>query len=310
MHKSYIDRLNTFTEANLPDLDEVVLGALAYLASQTLPKLDVRVHERPLVVGSGNALQTGRILFHDTAAYFSDEAGATHALTYSHPGALYIISASGSKHAIELARRGIESKLPTYLVTAQEHAPAIALVGRDHAFVYPHIREPYTYNTSTYLSMLFGQGNESIVDTLSWIQEKIEPMLSLDLASYQAFLMTIPNEHEAVRAMFETKFDELFGPYILGRACTLEGMKHAKTVVTAPHQCIISFGCTSAYGNPGARMTILLPEHCGPAGLIAIGYFVIGKIQKTHPSYFKDRIVAYAKETSEMFGQTISPIVS
>ncbi len=89
----------------------------------------------------------------------------------------------------------------------------------------------------------------------------------------------------------------------------MEEVKHAKTVVSAPTQCVISFGEPFDFPTTAHTYTIPLPENCGPAALIAIGYFVIGQIQKANPPYYKERIKEYAKETSAAFGQHIGVIV-
>lgn len=309
MSTSPYNRLETFTESDLPDLDEVVLGALECLGTVEFPELDVNQHKEPLVVGSGNALQTGKLLFQGTNARFAEEGNATSMLCTTHFDALYIISASGSKHAIMLAQKGVDTGIPTYLITTKADSPAATIVGHDMTFVYPHIREPYTYNTSTYLSMLFGMREESPAEIAVFIEEHVVPALTVDFSQFNAFLFTVPVEFEAVRKMFETKFDELFGPYVQGRAFTMEEVKHAKTVVTAGTQCFINLGAEQTLGNPGGRMTIPLPEHCGPAALIAIGYYIIGHIQRANHPYFKERIAAYAKESAQVFGHEIPIIV-
>jgi hypothetical protein len=222
---------------------------------------------------------------------------------------LYIISASGGKHAIMLAQKGVASGLPTYLVTTNEHSPAAAIVGHDRTLVYPHIREPYTYNTSTYLSMLFGMKQESAEHILSFIEKHVEPAIPENVGEFNAFLITVPPKFKTIRKMLETKFDELFGPYIAGRAYTIEEVKHAKTVITNEQQCFIHFGDTTTLGSPGGRVTIPLPQDCGPAALIAIGYYVVGRIQRAHHPYYKEHIKTYVKEASKLFAQEILVIV-
>ena len=49
---------------NLPDLDVCVLGALELFHKEKLPNVKIS-YKRPMVVGSGNAEATGRIMFHD-----------------------------------------------------------------------------------------------------------------------------------------------------------------------------------------------------------------------------------------------------
>jgi len=43
--------------------------------------------------------------------------------------------------------------------------------------------------------------------------------------------------------------------------------------------------------------------------MMAVSYYIIGKIQKAHPPYFKDNIVEYVKKASEAFGHEIKAIV-
>ena len=56
----------------LPYLDKVVIDALNLFKKSKLPKLNLK-YKRPLVLGSGNAAVTGRIIFADKDAIFADE---------------------------------------------------------------------------------------------------------------------------------------------------------------------------------------------------------------------------------------------
>jgi hypothetical protein len=308
MNIDYLSRLMNFTESTLPNLDEVVIGALSYLEALDIPSVPVRVHQHPLIVGSGNAHHVGRILFRETDATYVEEGNFADALRRKQNDAVYIISASGSKHALSLAERAVGAKVPSYLITNTEDSPAGMLLGKEYTFIFPHIREPYTYNTSTYLSMLYGGTGVSPRRIHSYIETVIDPLL-INLENYKAFLIVIPPEFADVRKMFETKFDELFGPHILGRAVTTEELKHAKTVVTSKEQCFVSFGSETQCGNPGRRISIPLMENAIHAEVVALGYYLIGKIQKANPSYYKENIAQYVKEASAMFGHEIPIIV-
>ncbi|MDP3698705.1 MAG: hypothetical protein Q8R47_03890 [Nanoarchaeota archaeon] len=57
------------------------------------------------------------------------------------------------------------------------------------------------------------------------------------------------------------------------------------------------------------KLSIPLPPDADFATLKAVGYFIIGNIQKQHPSYFKNNIESYTKGISKVFGQEIKPIV-
>ena len=65
------------------------------------------------------------------------------------------------------------------------------------------------------------------------------------------------------------------------------------------HQVIVETGAALGIGISDADYVAMM----------AIGYVVIGNIQKQFPPYYKERIETYCKETSEMFGSLISPIV-
>jgi len=42
---------------------------------------------------------------------------------------------------------------------------------------------------------------------------------------------------------------------------------------------------------------------------MAIGYYIIGKIQRANPPYFKNNIEQYMKKASKTFGHKLNPIV-
>jgi hypothetical protein len=110
--------------------------------------------------------------------------------------------------------------------------------------------------------------------------------------------------------MFETKFNELFGPKLMARVFTLEQTKHAKTVIEVEKELFVSFGVeNSQFGKEENRLHIELPEEADFVAMMAIGYVFIGYIQKQFPPFYKERIEAYTKETSVMFGQSINVIV-
>ena len=73
MKQDYMEKVKTFDINSLPDLDEIVLGALQYFNDIEIPKIDTETYSRPLVIGSVNAFRTGQIIFEDTNAIFADE---------------------------------------------------------------------------------------------------------------------------------------------------------------------------------------------------------------------------------------------
>lgn len=74
MNNDALHTLQTFDIEHIPDLDVAVLGALELFQQSTLPTLDLIAYKRPLVVGSGNAEATGKIVFEDVDALFASES--------------------------------------------------------------------------------------------------------------------------------------------------------------------------------------------------------------------------------------------
>ena len=314
MECSNLKTLETFDIHSLPNLDVVVLGALERFSKEELPALDVdAICQSPFVVGSANAHAVGKILFRDTRAQYAEEGDFKNSLnTLTDIDCVVIVSASGGKHSVEIARymkeRGTD--LPVWLLTNNKNASAKEFISNDTVIVFPKNREPYTYNTSTYLSMVLSQTKENpkeIFDHLNDIKKHIPE----DLGKYSAFVFTVPSEFDEVRSMFRTKFDELFGGHVAGRVFTEEEIKHAKTVVPSDRELTVHFGSNKDGHSidTGDHIHILIRKDASYGEMISVGYFVIGKIQEAHPAYFKENIVAYTKDASEIFNQTINPIV-
>lgn len=304
--------LEQFDERSLPDLDVAVFGALELFEAAALPVLpDVA---RPLVLGSGNAAVVGRLLFEDQDAYFADESTYKHELARhkNHIATAVIISASGGKDAVGIAQKLGQEKISTWLFTNNERVSSSAgqYVGPSRTIVFPKNREPYTYNVSTYMGMLFAKTHEDTKAIRTFIEEAIAKKIPDTLGKFDAFYFILPVQFIAMKDMFLTKFDELFGARVSARVFTPAQSRHAKTVVSSETECFISFGEeNTVFGNANARVHIPLPENAGYAALMAIGYYVIGQIQKQHPPYFKDNIGAYVKQAPALFGETISVIV-
>lgn len=308
---SYRDILSSFDQASVPNLDVVTLGALELFATAELPEVDFHKFSRPLVVGSGNAAVTGKLLFDDVDAVFADESSYLGKLASadSIDGA-YLLSASGGKHAIEIVQTLIARGVPTILLTNNPQAPAKEYLPESSVFVFPKNREPYTYNTSTYMGMILCKTHEDPAAIADFIMHTVEPVIPNNFAEYDAFYFIVPSEFNDVRELFRTKFDELFGPKVMGRIFTLEQTKHAKTVIKSSKELFVSFGEENTiFGDQENRLFVPLPEDSDYAAMMAIGYVFIGHMQKQLPPYYKERIVAYTKETSLAFGSTINPIV-
>lgn len=289
---------------NLINLGQCVLNALHLFTKQKIPSLKIPLFKRPLVVGSGNAAVTGKILFKDTDAVFADESTYQQKLSaISTIDGAILISASGGKHAPLIAKELQQRKKEIILLTTNLNTSAREYV--DEMIVFPKNAEPYTYNTSTYLGMILAKTNENPQKILNHIQKIKIPHI---LKHYDSFFIIVPAEFDLIREMFFIKFEELFGPKVSARVFTVEQAKHAKTIVPSEKELFISFGWQNTLFGKN-RWNIPLAKNTGYGALMAMGYYVIGQIQQQHPPYFKQNIERYCKETSKMFGERIKVVV-
>ena len=83
---------------------------------------------------------------------------------------------------------------------------------------------------------------------------------------------------------------------------------HAKTLVPSDKELFIGLGYNNrTFGKH--RLNLPLPKQAGYGTLIALGYYVIGQIQKQHKPYYKKNIEVYTKSASRMFKEKIEPWV-
>ena len=133
--------------AEMIDLDECVINALELFTRQKLPEINISF-KRPLVVGSGNAAATGKIIFEKTDAVFADESSYEIKLAnIPEIDGVVVISASGGKHSPIIAKKAKSMGKRVVLFTNNKDAPAKEFSDETHVF--PKNPEPYTYNTST-----------------------------------------------------------------------------------------------------------------------------------------------------------------
>jgi len=309
--------MSDYDPKSLMNLDVCVINALELFAepNTNFPKVDFDRFTRPLVVGSGNAAATGRIIFADKDAVFADESTYVDKLE-SVPAinGVVLISASGGKHAPTIAQTAKKRGLKVMLLTCNPKSSAGADV--DEVHVFPSRAEPYTYNTSTYMAMILAktakQPHHEAKQILEYIKKAVDPALAgyeRTFAESKAFFLLVPEQFELIRVMLITKFVELFGRRIARDVFTSEQAKHATTVIETNKEVFIVFGHPNTmFGQE--RLNIPLPIDAGYAAMIAVGYYVIGKIQVHKPQWFKKSIGKYCNETAKViWGRTLPSVV-
>jgi hypothetical protein len=287
----------------MKNLDEVVLDALKLHGSYTLPKLRFPPSEKRLVVGSGNALPTGKVIFRGQNCVFADEGQYLAVLKRQRDiDTAVVISASGEKDAPEIVGKLRKRGLPICLLTCADGSSAakdLQDYPAGRVFVTRRNEEPITYNTSTYLGMVLARTRENPNLIREHLLKRVRPKLR-DLPAYAAYFLIVKPDFDAIREMLLTKFDELFGPRVTGRCYTTRQILHAKTVVPWEQELFVTFGIRNPeFGS--ARLDVPLPEPAGFAGMIATGYYVIGRIQAQLPPWFKEHADAYKARQPRLF---------
>lgn len=305
----YLEKSKIFTEDNLIPLDECVLAALELFQTVEIKKGDFSHMKKPLIAWSGNAIITAQIIFSDLEAIYCDETNFDESLMKDIDW-LIIVSASWEKHAPIFAEKAKNKNIPITLITCAENSSAQQVVWSQNTIITPKNREPYTYNTSTYMGWVLANTWETPESIQSYIKDIIDPILDkIDFSIFNSYLLVTPNKFAGVNQLFRVKFIELFGRKIARDVFSYEHMKHAITVVPDDNELAISFW-DGEFDFANKKLNIPLPANCDLAMMMAIGYYVIWKIQKSYPNYFQKHIASYIKGANESwFSKWLSVII-
>lgn len=298
-------------ETTYPTLDTIVLQTLdLYQTQEKLPKLDLNIFKTPLVVWSGNGYYTGRILFRNLGAFFATESEINEKLS-NIPAItdVVVISASWEKHAPIILKTAKDYHKNTFLISSSEKSS-----GRDIAnssIIMPKIREPYTYNTSTYFGYMLAENPDLDIEKLkSFILEDFQQSIQdIHFTDYSSFFIVLPDQFVLLREMIEVKFIELFGRKVAHDTFTYEQMKHATTVVQDENELFLCFGNKTGiqYGKNQINLPIFdIPSY---AAMMLISYTLVGKIQQEFPPYFMESIQNYCIRAKNESGFNITPWV-
>ena len=191
-------------------LTEATLGALELFASEGLPDVTFKDFKKPLCLGSGNAIVTAKILFADKDAVFADETNYKEALKKNIDG-VFVFFASGGKHAPIMATAAKEAGFEVQVITCTPGSQAEAVVGSENTIITKKNREPYTYNTSTYMGWIFAKTRESPEEVHKFICDVVLKEIPENIGEYNGFLLGTKEEFAGLNQLFIVKFIELFG---------------------------------------------------------------------------------------------------
>lgn len=306
--KSNLELMRSFTEENLPSLKTTVLGALELFDQEQSNSFDFNVSGKCLVVGSGNALTTGKIIFKDSGYLFSSESNYQSCLKKEF-NTVIIVSASGGKHAPVIAEYFKQAGKNIFLLTCAENSQAEKIVGKEKTCVTTKNREPYAYNVSTYLGWLLAVTREDPKQILRYIEHTIKPLMPDNFADYDGYLFATPNRFVDLNALLDVKFIELFGRKVSRDIKTVEEIKHAVTIVPSETELCIKFSNVEIdFQND--ILNIPLEDDDSYGKMMAISFYIIGCIQEQLPQYYKNNINSYVnRNSSEKFGKVVDVVV-
>ena len=296
---------------SFPTLDQIVLETIdLYSSRSSLPKIDLTQFQIPLVVWSGNGYSTGKILFRNVWAYFALESEVEKKLEMI-PSItdVVVVSASGEKHApiiLEAAKRHGKG---TFLISSSEVSTGRSIA--DASIVMPKIREPYTYNTSTYFGYILAETPDlDLIGLRQFLTHDImEVLQDIDLSDFSSFFIVLPDQFVLLRDMLEVKFIELFGRRVARDIFSYEQMKHATTVVQAEWELFICFGNTTDIQYGKSQIDLPIFDEMSYASMMLVSYYLIGVIQQSLPPYFMDSIEDYCIRAKAQSGFDIKPWV-
>lgn len=287
------------SKPEIPNLSETVIDTLDFFSNNPVPHLDPNKYKYPFVVGSGNAYNTGIIIFSDRAPIFADESNFRERIkSYQEmiekglTTEAIVISASGGKDSVWELELAKQNGLHTTLLTTKAESDAAKVA--DETKVYQSIAEPYTYNTSTYMGMILSATGENP----SKIKEFIESVdLPQDFGHYSSYSFVLPDEFMAICPMLEIKKSELFGPKLSLRAFSQGHARHAKFVIRDEGELVMSVGFQNdKFGESQSRWDIEIPQDASFATVMALTYWLVGRIQDSKPQYFKENVAGYVSD--------------
>jgi hypothetical protein len=140
---------------------------------------------------------------------------------------------------------------------------------------------------------------ENPTNIKNFIQDKIDSIIEKnDFSKYDSYVLVTPDKFAPVNQLFIVKFIELFGRKIARDVFSYEQMKHAITVVPNEKELFVSFGEWDFYCN-WKQIHFPLPADCDLWWIMAIGYYVIWKMQNSYQQYFKENIWNYISDVNK-----------
>jgi hypothetical protein len=198
----------------MENLENQKIETLDYYVRQTLdnlpkweyPKLEIKKNCRNVFVGSGNAANAGRILAREFggAGFSVVDYQSFFKNCDDSDRDVYIINASGGKDGVKMAQWLTQNGRRPKLITSNPEPLAGKFLRVEDIFAFPAIKEPPTYNVSTYAAMLYGILKEDI----SGADERIKNLKVPDLRRYKFIFFLTDDKYEPAGRVAKRKVAE------------------------------------------------------------------------------------------------------
>lgn len=291
----YLSEISNISETNIPNLDMFVLWALELFSENNNFSIPSFSFNKPVVIGSWNAKNTIKIIYDWLDVVFADETNYKIAMDRKWADWVIIYSASWWKHSVIITKYALSKNLWVKLITCNENCETSKILDNSNITVTPKNREPYTYNTSTYMWWILANTKEDPKEILDFIENKLSKIIPNNFSNYTWFLFALPDKFSSISALLEVKFIELFWRNIARDIKSFEELKHAITVVPCEKELCIKFWDWDLYFNWDI-LNIELPENLWLAWFMAVWYYIIWKIQEQNKPYFRENIWKYIED--------------
>jgi len=193
-------------DEKIEKLDFYALKTLDSLPQWKYPKLEIARTGRNVFVGSGDADNTGRILAQNFGGHgFSVVDYKSFFENNPQPDLnVYIVNASGAKDGIPMAQWLTQKGWHPKLLTSNPEPPNGKYLRPEDIFVFPALKEPPTYNVSTYAAMLYPILKEDV----SELKSSIEKLKIPDLRKYKFVFFLAQDKYEIIARMAKRKVAE------------------------------------------------------------------------------------------------------
>ncbi len=257
----------------MENLENQKLETLDYYALQTLenlpkweyPQINIKKTSRNVFVGSGNADNTGRILARNFGgcAFSIVDYQRFFKNCPEKDLNVYIVNASGGKDGVKMAQWLTQNGWQPKLITSNPEPPAGKFLRLENVFAFPAIKEPPTYNVSTYAAMLYGILKEDISD----VAVRIKKLQVPDLRKYKFIFFLCEDKYEIIGRMAKRKVAEtLAGLGADGGGCS--NAAHGMLLQPNADRLVVCINCEyDGHGdvwqmNADSYLEALLSIHC------------------------------------------------